>query len=164
MRSSDLRQSGSRSGRWLDGVAAEADDATVLEYATVIAVLGTLSTSLSGLQAQLALRLSGSDAVAVQLAVRTARASGLPPAAARATYAHAPYKRPALRYVYANGWTAGSKHLTSCALAQLDVSGTRDLALKAIRANASTVAQLRRLHLTAAQAATAFANGFLSAC
>jgi hypothetical protein len=26
------------------------------------------------------------------------------------------------------------------------------------------MAQLRRLHLTAAQAATAFANGFLSAC
>ena len=136
----------------------------VIEFATVTAALAVLSASLSGLQARVLERLSGSNAVAVQQAVVRAKAEGVPPAGARAAYARAPYKRPALRYVYATAWVAGAKDKKSCILAKLDVDGTRDLAVKAVRENAATMRQLRRLHLTAVQAATAFAQGFVSAC
>src|SRR5262249_22597378 len=115
-------------------------------------------------QARVLQRLSGSNAVAVQQAVIRAKAERVPPAGARTAYARAPYKRPALRYVYATAWVAGTKDKKSCILAKLDVDGTRDLAIKALRANVPTMRQLRRLHLTAVQAATAFTNGFVSAC
>lgn len=136
----------------------------MVELAALISSLTVLTTSLSGLQASLLQRLSGSNAVAVQLVVVSAKGEKVAPAGAKAAYARAPYKRPALRYVYATAWVAGTKHQTSCVLATLDVGGTRALAVKALRQSAPAMRQLRRLHLTAAQAATAFANGFVSAC
>jgi hypothetical protein len=156
-----LRASGSTSARWLDGRTVAADDATVIEFATVTALLGVLTTSLSGLQARVLQRLSGSNAVAVQQVVVSAKAENVASAAARGAYARAPYKQPALRYVYATAWVAGTKDRTSCTLAKIDVGGTRDLAVKALRQSPPT---MRRLQLTAVQAATAFANGFVSAC
>ncbi len=136
----------------------------MLELATIVAALSLLSTSLSGLQARVLDRLAGSNAAAVQQAVVRAKASHVPPAGARQAYARAPFAKPALRYVYATGWIAGVKDQRDCILAKLDVGGTRDFALKALRADAKTLRQLRRLHLTAVQAATAFTRGFVSAC
>jgi hypothetical protein len=137
---------------------------SVVEFATIVASISLLATSLSGLQASIAEKLSGSDAVAVQQAVAGARRAGAPPTGARSAYAHSPYKKPALRYVYATGWVAGTKHRAGCALASLDVDSTISLTIKAIRANASAMRKLRRLHLTAVQAGHAFARGFVSAC
>jgi len=136
----------------------------MVEFAALLSALSMLGTSLGGLQAHILQRLAGSDAVAVQQAVLGAKASHAPPAGARAAYARAPYRKPALRYVYAIGWVAGTKHRASCVLASLDVDGSRTLALKAIRQLPATMRQLRRLHLTAAQAATAFTRGYVSAC
>ena len=136
----------------------------MVEFASVLAALSLLSTSLSGLQARILQRLAGSDAVAVQEAVGGARRAGVPPAGARAAYARAPYRKSALRYVYATGWVAGTKDQASCILAGLDLKDTTSLAIKAIRARTAALRQLRKLHLTAVQAGTAFAHGFVSAC
>jgi hypothetical protein len=136
----------------------------VVEFASLLAALSMLGTSLGGLQARILEQLAGSDSVAVQQAVRGAREAHAPPAGARAAYARAPYRRPALRYVYAIGWVAGTKHRSSCVLASLDVEGSTSLAIKAIRKLPATMRQLRRLHLTAVQAANAFTRGYVSAC
>ena len=136
----------------------------MVEFATVTAALSLLASSLSGLQARILERLAGSNAVAVQQAVIEAKASHVSPAAARSAYARASYRKPALRYVYATGWVAGSKNQTSCILAKLDVEGTTALAIKAIRALPATLKQLHRLHLTAVQAGNAFTHGYVSAC
>ena len=136
----------------------------MVEFATVTAALSLLASSLSGLQARILERLAGSNAVAVQQAVIEAKASHVSPAAARSAYARASYRKPALRYVYATGWVAGSKNQTSCILAKLDVEGTTALAIKAIRALPATLKQLHRLHLTAVQAGNAFTRGYVSAC
>jgi hypothetical protein len=49
-------------------------------------------------------------------------------------------------------------------LASLDVKGSTAFAITAIRKLPATVRQLRRLHLTAVQAANAFTRGYVSAC
>jgi hypothetical protein len=136
----------------------------MFEFAGLLAAISMFSASLSGLQAHVLSRVFVSDASAVQQVVVRARAQRVPPASARAAYARAPYKRPGLRYVYATAWVAGTKDQKGCVLAQLDVEGTRVAAGKALRADAGAMRQLRRLHLTATQAATAFARGFTSAC
>ncbi len=136
----------------------------MVEFASLLAAISMLATSLSGIQARILQRIAGSDAVALKQAVVGARASHVPPAGARTAYARAPYHKPALRYVYATGWVAGTRHQTSCALASLDVEGARSLAVKAIRKMPATVRQLHRLHLTVLQAATAFTRGYVSAC
>jgi hypothetical protein len=128
------------------------------------AAVALLTTSLGGLQARILERLSGSNAVAVQQAVAGARKAGVAPAGARTAYARAPYRRPALRYVYATGWVAGTKSRSSCVLASVDVDGTISLMIKTMRTNATTMRALRKLRLTAVQAGTAFARGFVSAC
>ncbi len=136
----------------------------MFEYAALVAMVGTLSTALSGLQARVAEKLTASDAVAAQQAVARARDAGVPPAGARAAYRRAPYAAPALRYVYALGWESGAKHRTACALALLDADATRRSVAKTIGASAVARRQLARLRLTVAQAATAFTRGFVSAC
>lgn len=136
----------------------------MVEFASLLAAVSMFSASLSGLQARVLERVFASDASAVQQVVIRARAERVPPASARSAYARAPYKLPALRYVYATAWVAGQKDVKACALAQLDVEGTRAAAAKKLRGNAAMMRQLRRLHLTARQAATAFAQGFVSAC
>jgi hypothetical protein len=136
----------------------------VIEFATITSAIAVLAASLSGLQARMLDRLTGSNAVAVRQAVVRATAEGVPRAGARAAFARAPYRRPALRYVYATAWAAGAKDVTACALAKLDVDATRDFAVKALRGDRGTLRGLGRLHLTVSQTATAFAQGFVSAC
>jgi hypothetical protein len=136
----------------------------VVEFATLVSAVAALASSLGSLQARILERLAGSNAVAVRQAVIEAKASGISPVGARTAYARAPYRKPALRYVYATGWVAGTKHQAACVLAGLDVRGTTALAIKAIRERRDMMRQLRRLHLTAVQAATAFTRGFVSAC
>jgi len=136
----------------------------MVEFGTLVASLALLTTSLGGLQAHVLERLSGSDAVAVQQVVAGARRAGLPPTGARTAYGRAPYRRPSLRYVYATGWVAGTKSRNSCLLASVDVDGTIALTIKAMRASATTMQAVRKLRLTAVQAGTAFARGFVSAC
>jgi hypothetical protein len=136
----------------------------MVELGTLLASLSLLTTSLGGLQAHVLQRLTGSDAVAVQQVVAGASKAGVPPAGARTAYARAPYRGPSLRYVYATGWVAGTRSHSSCVLASVDVDSTISLMIKAVRASATTMRAVRKLHLTPVQAGTAFARGFVSAC
>ena len=82
----------------------------MVEFGSVTAALSLLATSLGGLQARILQQLAGSDAAAIHQAVIAAQASHVSSAGARAAYTRAPYHKPTLRYLYATGWVAGTKH------------------------------------------------------
>ena len=136
----------------------------MVEYAVLLSSLALFSSSLSGLEQSVAANVTASDVVALRQAVQRAGAAHRSATGARAAYARAPYRLPALRYVYVNGWIAGTKRRTECALSLIDPAGLRSDLAKGITRDASLRRQLRRMRLTAAQAATAYARGFLSAC
>ncbi len=136
----------------------------MVEFATLTAVLSLLTTSLGTLQQRVADRLVTSNAVAVSQAVVQGRKAGAPATDTRVAYAKAPYRLPALRYVYSLGWIAGTRHKIMCVLARLDVAGTRAQVIDALRKSPQALRVVRQLHLTVAQAGTAFSAGFASAC
>jgi hypothetical protein len=136
----------------------------VVELAALTAMVSLLTTSLGTLQQRVADRLVTSNAVAVSQAVGQGRKAGVAAADTRAAYARAPYRLPALRYVYSLGWITGARHKTVCILAQLDVAGTRSQVIDVLRKSPQALRVVRRLHLTVRQAGTAFTAGFVSAC
>ena len=136
----------------------------MVELATITAMLSLFTTSLGTLQQSVADRLVTSNAVAVSQAVVEGRKAGVGGPAARAAYVRAPYRVPALRYVYSLGWITGARHKTMCILANLDVAGTRAQVMDALRKNPQAMRVVRRLHLTVQRAGTAFTAGFVSAC
>ena len=136
----------------------------MVELATLTAVLSLLTTSLGTLQQRVTDRLVTSNAVAVSQAVAQGRKASAPAADTRAAYRRAPYRLPALRYVYSLGWIVGTRHKTMGVLARLDVQGTRAQVITALRKSPQSLDVVRKLHLTVAQAGTAFSAGFASAC
>ncbi len=136
----------------------------MVEFATLAAVISLLTTSFGTLQQRVADRLVASNAVALSQSVRQGQKAGLTAKDTQAAYARAPYRLPALRYVYSLGWIAGSRHKSMCVLAHLDPKGTRAAMIDTLRKSQQAVRVVRKLHLTIAQAGTAFSAGFVSAC
>ena len=136
----------------------------VVEFATITAVLSLLTTSLGTLQQRVADRLVTSNAIAVSQAVVQGKKAGASAKDVRAAYAKAPYRLPALRYIYSLGWIAGTRHKTICVLARIDIPGMRAEMIDALRKSPQALRVVRKLRLTIAQAGTAFSAGFVSAC
>jgi hypothetical protein len=136
----------------------------MVELATLTAMLSLLTTSLGTLQQAIAAKLVSSNVVALEQTSGQARRAGAPIAGAKAAYKAAPYRKPALRYVYSLGWISGTRHKTACALAHLDLAGTRASVVGSLRKSPATLLVIHKLHLTVAQAGTAFTAGFASAC
>lgn len=135
------------------------------EYALVTAVVASLALALATIpEGQLARQLPVTAARAQALVTKTARANHVSPAQARAALARAPYRRAALRYLYAEGWIGGRKNAADCVLAKVTPESTRRELGAAIRRDARLVARLGRMRLTVAQAAGAIAAGTASAC
>lgn len=135
------------------------------EYALVTAVVASLALALATIpEGQLARQLPVTAARAQALVTKTARANHVSPAQARAALARAPYRRAALRYLYAEGWIGGRKHAADCVFAKVTPGSTRREVGAAIRRDARLVARLGRMRLTVAQAAGAIAAGTASAC
>jgi len=80
------------------------------EYALITAVVASLALSLAMIpESQLGRQLPVTAARAQALVSKSARASKVSPAEARAVMAKAPYGRAALRYLYAEGWIGGRR-------------------------------------------------------
>jgi hypothetical protein len=148
----------------LDGAYARADHAAMVEFATLTAIVSLFTTSLGTLQQRVADRVASSNAAAVQQAVARARAIGAPPAGAKVAFESAPYRAPALRYLYSIGWSVGVKHRSLCVLGRIDAEGTVDEIVGALRKSQAAVKEIRKLHLTVVEAGRSFARGFLSSC
>jgi hypothetical protein len=136
----------------------------VAEFATLTAIVSLFTASFGTLQQRVADRVASSNAAAVQQAVARARAIGAPPAGAKAAFESAPYRAPALRYVYSIGWSVGTKHYSLCVLGRIDAEGTVATIVTALKKSQAAVREVRKLHLTAVQAGRAFAQGFLASC
>ena len=76
----------------------------MVEYASITAVLAVLVSAIGGTLSLPATNLKGTALVAT-----LAGNQGVRGAEARAAYARAPFRRPALRYLYVVGWGDGCK-------------------------------------------------------
>ena len=135
------------------------------EYALITAVVASLALSLATIpESQLARQLPVTAARAQALVSKSARASNISPAQARAVLAKAPYSRAPLRYLYAEGWIGGRKNAAQCVFAKATPDSTRQEIAAGIRKDTRLRARLQRMHVTVAQAAEALNRGTAAAC
>ena len=105
-----------------------------------------------------------SGATGVSAVAKAARAEKVPPAQAKAAYMRAPYKKPALKYLYAMGWIGGTKNPGQCGLTLLGQDAAKDQTVRQIRSNPKLMTQLRKRAVSVGVAASALVKGVVSAC
>ena len=136
----------------------------IAEYASVLAAMTVLVSTITGAFGQKLAALPTSQGSALTAVSAGARAQKVPAGAARAVYKQAPYTKPVLKYLYTVGWIGGKKSPLSCLFARSQRSGTEQEALAEIRKNAKLVHQLRRVHVGLTRASTTLVSGIASAC
>jgi hypothetical protein len=132
-----------------------------MEYALLTSTLAlAIGTALGGVSGTLP-----TTAAQVSVAVtKTARASNVPPAAARRVLAKAPYRKQPLRYLYTAGWIAGTRDPVTCAFVKLDASTAHRAARFALSRVKNRARMLRKAKLSERAARTAVARGIRTAC
>jgi hypothetical protein len=149
----------------VDRLGEAVEDAEVGEYALVTAAVASLAISIATIpEGKLAARLPTTAAKAQALVARDALARGIPAGEAKKVLARAPYRRAALRYLYASGWIDGRKSPASCLFAKTTPGSTVAEAVTGMRKDSRLVSRLGRMHVTVAQAAGAVVRGASSAC
>ena len=136
----------------------------MVEYASVTSAVALIAIALAGFQAKVAAILPTSSATAVTLAAKTASGQGVSTAGAREAARTAPYRKPALRYLYAAGWVAGTKKEVACRLTQLAPDTAARHAADALRRDAAARSRLSKMGVTVTTAARAITRGIASAC
>lgn len=136
----------------------------VVEYAGILAAVTLMAVTLTGAYGQNVTAVFDSSSVGIAAVGKAAKAQKVSPAGAKTAYKRAPYKRPALKYLYALGWIGGTKNPGQCGLTLLGQGAARDVATAQIRGNAKLSAQLKRRGISAVGAATAVTKGVVSAC
>ena len=146
------------------GLTAEPSGCTirvVVEYATITAALAMLVSSLNGV---LVSALPSTNARAASLVTSVARSHHLSGSQAHTAYTAAPYRKPALRYLYAMGWVGSASDLNACKAAQILGPDPNVAATQALQASPKALALLRTAHLTVRQGAAAIARGSTDGC
>lgn len=127
------------------------------------AALALLASSLSGVVGSVT-ALPASDAKAGALVSAAARSQHVSGTDARAAYAHAPYRRPVLRYLYTVAWVGAASDRAACTAAFLLGPKPREAATQAIRHSQKLLARLRAARVTVSEAATAIGRGTADGC
>jgi hypothetical protein len=135
----------------------------VVEYASITAAMAILASSLGGVLGSVA-ALPTTDVKAAALVSKVAAKQRVPGADARAAYAKAPFRRPALRYLYAVGWVSAAKDRAACQTALLLGPKPKDAAAQLLRRSPKLLARLRAARVTVRQAATALGRGTIDGC
>jgi len=135
-----------------------------VEYAGILAAVSLMAITLTGAYGQNVSAVFSSSSVGVAAVAKAAKAQKVSPAGAKAAYTHAPYKKPALKYLYALGWIGGTKHPAQCGLTLLGPGAAKDAAANEMRGNPKLVGQLRRRGISVSAAANAVTTGVVSAC
>ena len=135
-----------------------------VEYAGILAAVSLMAITLTGAYGNNVSAVFASSSVGIAAVAKAAKAQKISPAGAKKAYTRAPYKKPALRYLYALGWIGGTKHPGQCGLTLLGEGAARDAAANEIRGNAKLVGQLRRRGISVSAAANAVTKGVVSAC
>jgi hypothetical protein len=136
----------------------------IVEYAGIVAAISLLAATLTGAYGNNVAAVFASSGASVAAVAKAAKKEGLSPARAKAAYKRAPYRKPALRYLYALGWIGGSKNLGQCGLTLLGKDAAKKYTARQIRGNAKLMAQLKRRAISAQAAAGAVVEGVVSAC
>lgn len=134
------------------------------EYAGIVAGLSLLAATLTGAYSPNVTAVFTSGSVGVSAVAKAARSQRISPAGAREAYARSPYRKPALKYLYALGWIGGTKNRTACGLTLLARDVATERTTTEIRASSKLTAQLRKRGVSAAVAARALVRGVVSAC
>jgi len=133
----------------------------MVEYASIVSAVSFFVASLSGAYGSL---LPSTAATARAGAVSIARSHNLSGAQAKTAYAKAPFKRPALRYLYAVGFVGSASNLAACKAAQILGPDPTSAATQSLEASPRAVATLRASHVTIAEAASAIGKGTTAGC
>jgi hypothetical protein len=133
----------------------------VFEYASITAALSMLVASLSGVLSSVLPSTSGR---ASALVTAVASSHHVSTSQARAAYAGAPYRSPALRYLYSVGWVGSASDLAGCKAAQILGPDPTSAAAQALERSPKALAVVRAAHLTVNQAAEAIARGSTDGC
>lgn len=135
-----------------------------VEYAGILAAVSLMAISLTGAYGRNVSAVFNSSSVGIAAVAKAAKAQKVSVAGAKTAYRRAPYKKPALRFLYGLGWIGGTKNLAQCGLTSLGPGAARDAAVQDMRKNPKLVAQLRRRGISVSAAANAVTNGVVSAC
>jgi hypothetical protein len=135
-----------------------------VEYAGILAAVALMAATLTGAYGKSVTAVFATGTAGVAAVAKAAKAQKVSPAGAKTAYNHAPYKKPALKYLYALGWIGGTKNAGQCGLTLLGQGAAKDQAARELRANAKLVAQLKRRGVSVPAAANALTSGVVSAC
>jgi hypothetical protein len=132
------------------------------EYATLVSSLAALFSSVAmlGHSIQVPLTTASGQLMAASLA----RAHGMTGPQGKAAYASAPFRRPALRYLYSAGWVSAASNIPACKAALLLGGDPGTAATQALQQSPALLARLRGAHVTTSQASAAVAGGFQAGC
>ena len=136
----------------------------IVEYAGILAGISLLAATLTGAYGQNVAAVFATSSVGVAAVGKAAQSQKVSAIGAKAAYKRAPYRKTALKDLYALGWIGGTKNPGQCGLTLLGEGAARDVATQQIRSNAKLMAQLKRRAVTATAAATALTKGVVSAC
>jgi hypothetical protein len=135
-----------------------------VEYAGILAAIALMSVTLTGAYGKSVSAVFATSSAGVAAVAKAAKAQKVSPAGAKAAYARAPYRKPALKYLYALGWIGGTKNPGQCGLTLLGTDAAKEQAAHELRANAKLVSQLKRRSVSVSAAANALTQGVVSAC
>lgn len=136
----------------------------IVEYAGLVSAFALLAATLSGSYGQNVAAVFASGATGISAVGKAAQSQKVPKVGAKAAYKRAPYKKPALKYLYAMGWIGGTKNPGQCGLTLLGQDAAKEQTVRQIRSNAKLMTQLRKRAVSASTAATALVKGVVSAC
>ena len=136
----------------------------IVEYAGILAGISLLAATLTGAYGQNVVAVFASSTVGVVAVAKAAKSEKVSSAGAKAAYKRAPYKKTALKYLYALGWIGGTKNPGQCGLTLLGEGAAKDVAAQQMRSNTKLVAQLKKRAVSVSAAATALTKGVVSAC
>lgn len=136
----------------------------IVEYAGLVSAFALLAATLSGSYGQNVAAVFASGATGVSAVGKAARSQKVSPTQARAAYRRAPYRKPALKYLYAMGWIGGTKNPGQCGLTLLGQDAAKEQTVRQIRSSPKLMAQLRKRAVSAGTAASALVKGVVSAC
>ena len=135
-----------------------------VEYAGIVAAVALMAATLTGAYGQTVTAVFASGTAGVASVAKAAKAQKVSPAGAKAAYNRAPYKKPALRYIYALGWIGGTKNAGQCGLTLLGQDAAKDQAAREMRSNRKLMTQLKKRAVSVTAAAGAVTKGVVSAC
>ena len=136
----------------------------IVEYAGLVSAFALLAATLSGSYGQNVAAVFASGGAGISAVGKAAHSEKVSSSEAKAAYKRAPYKKPALKYLYAMGWIGGIKNPGQCGLTLLGQDAAKMQTEQQIRSNAKLRTQLRKRAVSVTAAASALVKGVVSAC